>query len=210
MLERPMAQDRDCFPDLDSFHYKIVSRTAVAKLVAWCKLEEAERRLTMYKWAEGKNEPGNPRNRVLLNDAVSAFLLTIEATIQFIKNQVPKTRGGRMFDDWLKTLPENDVLLRGLRTLRHFEAHVEPKPLPRVVNLEIEENLSGGDTRTEITTRWVLQELKPGDLIKVTRPLKKVDLPHWNTTVTRMDAPTIFEKGLENLEKILQKAEKEI
>ena len=111
----------------------------------------------------------------------------------------------------MNTLPENDVLLRGLRTLRHFEAHVEPKPMPRVVNLEIEENLSGGDSRTETTARWVLQELKPGDLTKLTtRPLKEVDLPAWNTTVAHMDAPTIFAKGLENLEKILQKAEKEI
>lgn len=164
----------------------------------------------MYKWAEGRNEPGNPQNRVLLNDAVSAFLLTFEAIIQYIKNQVSKTRSGSMFDVWLKTLPENDVLLRGLRTLRHFEAHVEPKPLPRVVNLKIEENLSGGDTHTETTARWVLQELKPGDLTKVDRPLKKVDIPDWNTTVAHMDAPTIFEKGLENLEKILQRAEKEI
>ena len=110
----------------------------------------------------------------------------------------------------MKALPENDVLLRGLRTLRHFEAHVEPKPLPRVVNLKIEENLSGGDSRTETTTRWILQELKPGDLTKVDRPLKAADLPDWNTTVAHMDALTIFEKGLENLEKILQKAQKEI
>jgi hypothetical protein len=80
-----------------------------------------------------------------------------------------------------------------------------------VLNLEIEENLSGGDSRTETTARWVLQELKPGDLTKLTtRPLKEVDLPAWNTTVAHMDAPTIFAKGLENLEKILQKAEKEI
>ena len=205
-----MVQDRYCLPDFDHFSYKIALRPPAAKLVAWCKLEETERRLAMYKWAEGKNEPGNPRNRVLLNDAVSAFLLTFETTIQFIKNQVPRTRGGRTFDDWLKTLPENDALLRGLRTLRHFEAHVEPKPLPRVVNLKFEVNMSGGDTRTETTAHWVLQELKPGDLTKVTRPLKKVDLPGWNTTVALMDAPTIFEKGLENLEKILPKTEKEI
>ena len=205
-----MTEDRDPFPDFDHFIYTIAIRAGAGKLTAWSKLEEAERRLAIYKWAEGKNEPGNPRNRVLLNDAVSAFLLTFEATIQFIKNQVPRTRSGNTFDVWLKTLPENDVLLRGLRTLRHFEAHVEPKPLPRVVNLKIEEYQSGGDTRNETTARWVLQELKPGDLTKVTRPLKKVDLPDWNTTVARMDAPTIFEKGLENLEKILQKAEKEI
>ena len=91
-----------------------------------------------------------------------------------------------------------------------FHFRPEPKPLPRVVNLKIEENLAGGDSRTETAAHWVLQELKPGDLTKVNRPLKKVDLPDWNITVAHMDAPTLFEKGLENLEKILQKAEKEI
>jgi len=84
-----MAQDIDSLPDFDHFTYKIAIRPPATRLIGWCKLEEAERRLAMYKWADGKNEPGNPRNRVLLNDAASAFLLTFEATIHSSKTKFP-------------------------------------------------------------------------------------------------------------------------
>lgn len=199
-----MAQHRDSFPDFDHFIYKIALRPAASILTAWSKLEEAERRLTIYKWAETKNDPRTPQHRILLNDAVSAFLLTFEATIQFSKNQVPKTRSGLNFDDWLSTFPENDVLVRGLRTLRHFEAHVESKPPPRIVRLFIGGSLPGGTSETEVSTSWKLPPIQTAELNKLRNPpLQNVDLNDWNKIVETMDAQTIFEQGLIKLQKII-------
>jgi hypothetical protein len=37
-------------------------------------------------------------------------------------------RGAPPFDRWLEQLPDHDVLVRGLRTLRHLEAHIDSVP----------------------------------------------------------------------------------
>lgn len=203
-----MAQDKDPFPDFDYFAYRIAIRPTPSKLIAWGKLEEAERRLATYKWAEAKNDPRTPQNRVLLNDAVSAFLLTLEATLQFAKNQFVITPSTPDFDAWLAAQPENDVLLPGLRTLRHFEAHVEAKPPPRLVRLFIGGSLPDGTSETEASTDWKLPALQPADLSKLHHaPLRSVDLKDWNNLVESVDAPAIFEQGLIKLRKILEKAE---
>ncbi len=203
-----MAQDKSPFPDFEHFVYKIATQPTASKLNAWSKLQEAERRLATYKWAEAKNDPRTPQNRVLLNDAVSAFLLTFEATLQFAKNQFAITPGTPDFDAWLAAQPENDVLLRGLRTLRHFEAHVESKPPPRLVRLSIGGSLPDGTSKTEASTDWKLPTLQPAGLTKLHHaPLKSADVKDWNNLVESMDAPAIFEQGLIKLRKILQKAE---
>ncbi len=51
-----MDQNRNGLPDFDHFTYKIATRPVASKLIAWSKLEEGERRLAMYEWAEARND----------------------------------------------------------------------------------------------------------------------------------------------------------
>jgi hypothetical protein len=77
-------------PAFDSFTYSVAVPPPQPKGIAWDKLTECERRLEMCKWVECLNDPRTPQHRVLLDDCVSAFLLTFEATLQFINDQFLK------------------------------------------------------------------------------------------------------------------------
>ena len=158
--------DLEPFPDLDNFAPQIAIPPFGSRITAWSKLQECERRLVVYKWAESRNDPRTPKSRVVLNDSVSAFLLSFEATLQFVKDQFNRTASAPDFDQWVAQLPENDVVVRGLRTLRHFEAHVESKPPPRLVRLFIGGSLPDGTSETEASTDWKLPALQPADLDK--------------------------------------------
>jgi len=199
----------DIFPDLDHFDYQVSIPPATTRIAAWAKLQECERRLAVFKWAEKRNDARTAQNRVLLNDCVSAFLMTFEATLQFLKNQFDRMKVNPKYNDWLPTVPENDLLVRGLCTLRHFEAHVEPKPSPRRIYLVIGESLFDGTSDSSVSCDWALQGMNAGELAKLTRPrIQSTELDDWNALVAKDDVPTLFLRGLYGLKSILEAAEK--
>lgn len=206
------ANPLDALPDFQNFQYTIGVQPVGSQISAWVKLREAEGRLTMYKWAEQHNAPTNPQHRILLNDSVSAFLLTFEATIQFLKDQFKQSGASQQFDVWFAQQSENDVYVKGLRTLRHFEAHVEVKPIPRTVHVHISATLGGGKSATEIAgCTWQLPKLTPADLSKLQNsPLSITDLRGWDALVANADTKTIFTEGLSRLKSVLETAEKVI
>ena len=210
--ENAVANPLDLLPDFQTFSYTVAIEPVGSHIDAWVKLREAERRFTMYKWMQQYNDPANPQHRVLLNDSVNAFLLTFEATIQFLKDQFKRTATSQQFDAWLAQQSQNDVHVKGLRTLRHFEAHVEAKPIPRTVHLHINASLGGGKSGTEITgCTWQLPKLTPAELGKLRNsPLSVADLSDWNTLVANFDAKAIFSEGLYRLKSVLETAEKVI
>jgi hypothetical protein len=192
------------FPDLENFTYRIAISPANTKILAWGKLRECERRLAIYRWAAELNNPRTPQHRVLLNDAVSAFLLTYEATVQFLKNQFGVTPNAPDFDQWLLSQPEYDITVRGIRTLRHFEAHVESKPQPRTVRI----SLSVGASERLDGVDWKLPKLQSSDIAKLRNsPLKPQHLPDWHLIVDGNDAPAVFGTCLSRLKDILSRAE---
>jgi len=111
----------DAMPDFQNFQYHLATIPSGSKIRAWSKLGECERRLEMYKWVASLNDPRKAQHRILLNDTVSAFLLTFEATIQFVGDQLRWSASE--LGNWIAGQPQYNVTLRGLRTLRHFEAH---------------------------------------------------------------------------------------
>ena len=146
--------------------------------------------------------------RTLLNDAVSAFLLTFEATIQFLKNQYELSNGPKSFYGWLNLQPQHDIIVRGLRTLRHFEAHVEAKPSRRLVRMYIGGSRNDGTSETDVSTAWQVPKLQDSDIAKLQRPpLSRNELPDWNNTVMKTDLESLFTHGLEKLKEILKAAE---
>ena len=159
------------------------------------KLQELRRRLATYRWAESLNDPFTPQFRVLLDDAESAFLLTFEAALQFLRADFTMRRGAGGFGTWFKTAPQNDVAVRALRTLRHLEAHVEA----RLPHSEIRVQVEGGrdPSRPFLEREWRLPELTVADLSKLERPqLTREDLAEWNAIATTRSAAAIFEHGL--------------
>ena len=139
---------------------------------------------------------------------MSAFLLTVEAALQYIKDQWP--RSGTKFDDWLKAQPEHDVLFRGLRTLRHTEAHVEKRNIGSLisVNLTRGADRSAGRTQTSVARMWKLPRIQPSDLAKLRTPaLDPADLPAYNAFTDQSDVNGIFDQGLRRLAAICAKAE---
>jgi hypothetical protein len=125
-------------PDLTHFTHILVSPPVSPRGTGWDKLKECERRLTLYRWAEHLNAPPEPTSylplpphQVFLDDCLSAFLLTFEAALQFVARLFRRLSVSPSFNQWLKGLPEHDLYVRGLRTLRHIAAHVEIKPAER-------------------------------------------------------------------------------
>lgn len=194
----------DLLPDFENFAYQIAIMPPKTKVRAWSKLRESERRLGMYKWIEKHIDPGTPRHRVLLNDAVSAFLLSFEATLQFLENQFPQST----FWPWLRQQPKYDVCVRGLRVLRHFEAHVESKLAGRAIVV-----VAGG-TRpedSEVSCTWKLHELQQQDINRLRNPpLEPADITDWNKLASASDVANIFTEGLWKLRAILEAAESQV
>jgi len=222
------VQGTDPLPDFDSFSYNFVSLIGPRKGRGWEKLKECERRLTMYRWAERRTMPQGPqqhlplpRNRVFLDDCLSAFLMALEAALQHTEDQLTDSKRRVIhvgFNQWLSSLPAYDLQMRGLRTLRHFAGHVEIKPLGRGFNVELlaDKAVEVGPgwiraTESTATHSWLLPRLDLIDLQKLARsPLTPADLPDWNTLVGNPinDAASILEHGLRQAQAILLEAEK--
>ena len=215
--ERPTPNPLDVLPDFENLAYAIANKPTGSHVDAWDKLREAERRLVMYKWVEQHNDPATPHHRVLLDDSVSAFLLTFEATIQFLKDQFKRTGTPQQrFDAWFAGRPQNDVCLKGLRALRHLEAHVERRRVPRTVLKTLAAYVRVGRGRSRSRDRqngnvgclWQLPKLNPADIAKLDRsPLSVADLQAWNALREADDAKALFERGLLSLKSILDQAE---
>jgi len=213
----------DPLPDFTNFSYKIVTPPDRPKGIGWEKLQECERRLILYKWAEQINYPGRtphnlplPQHRVFLDDCLSAFLTTYEAALQFAGKQLWRYRKTPSWtlNGWLKSLPEHDLQVRGWRTLRHFAAHVEIKTARRKIEVRAEKAVEIRPkywrvAESTLSPTWMLPELNRTALKKLDRPqLDASDLPAWNTLVGSQDAALILEHGLRQAQEILLAAEK--
>lgn len=200
-------------PDFDHIDYQYAVPPASYKLRAWIKFKECERRLVMYKWVESLNYIGNPKFKTLLNDSVSAFLLSLEGTLQILADQVWETSKspGSELGNWLNKLPFYDVTIKGLRTLRHFEAHVEPKQTQQVFHFEVTMGSTVPKKRkiaTPTSANWRLPTLDATQLARLaTSPLKTTGINDWNTLVRNNDVSTILCNAMSTMKTILDNAE---
>jgi hypothetical protein len=203
VFQRLGPDEAVAFPDLEGFRYQIARRPATAVLRAWSKLEETERRLAVFRWVVQVTDPNQPQHHTLLDDCESAFLMAFEATLGFVEDQF-KAEGVRpVFGDWLKAhqvgRPE-DQLLRGIRTLRHLEAHVRAE-LPHSLVVVVAE-------RPRVKRQWQLPPLSEKHLSMLRSPRLDVsDLEAWNDSVRRHSAEELMARGLSELNMIVRDAE---
>ena len=175
----------DPLADFTNFSYSLVNPPEPAKGRGWDKLKECERRPALYRWAERLNAPPEgthhlprPPHQVFLDDCLGAFLMTLEAALQYTGQQLEDCKAipKGSLNVWLRKQRAHDRYMRGLRTLRHFAAHVEMKPVRRGANVS-----SSGTavqirpnywqiTEPTISHRWSLPQLTRADLEKLDTP----------------------------------------
>jgi len=195
-------------PDFSQFTYAIVCPPTTPKIFVWDKLRECERRLEFYRWAESLNDPSKAQHRIILDDALAAFLLTFEASLQYAKDAFSSSATKVHFWDWLRTLPEYGLPVRGIRTIRHIEAHVRDMPIGSNIGVKIGRSLPGGKSHVEVSRTWRLPTLSPADLKSLRTPaLLVADLPQWNALVEARCADSLLEEVLRKVQDIVKAAE---
>lgn len=198
----------DSMPDFSSFQYQIAVEPPISSVEAWAKLRECERRLALYAWAEARNDPAKAQHRILLDDCLSALLLSYEATLQYVKDQFSRSASQVQFSSWLSQQPDYDVVVKGLRTLRHIEAHVEDVSIQSLIKAILGGSLPDGTSATQVSRTWKLPKLDQDDLNKLrTPPIRPSELPDWNSLVDQRPAEQMLSDGLARLRGILAAAE---
>jgi hypothetical protein len=160
--------------------------------------------------------------------------MPLEAALQFMGQSLEHrgviSRHG--LNTWLRKRRAHDRYMRGLRTLRHFAAHVEIKPARAGVYVRAEKSVEVRPgwhrvTESTISHRWLLPQLTRADLAKLDTselnfkalkaaktsrapkaPRALKDLRAWNKLVVIHDAGTILEHGLRQAQAILLAAER--
>jgi hypothetical protein len=227
-----MSPCTDPLPDFTNFSYRIVTPPNQPKGRSWEKLKECERRLALYRWAERLNAPpegthylSNPSYEEFLNDCLSAFLMALEAALQFTGDQLEKRKAipkkydkktkkfvEIRFGEWLRNRPSHDRHMRGLRTLRHFAGHVKMKPVNwgYVLIAEVRDltRIAGSQQEIKPTAtrrtdgyRWTLPQLTRAELKELSIPELnfKAFRKFNNATKSKLPKPAKLPKNLEDL-----------
>jgi len=189
--------------DIDVLDPLIVRRPASARLRAWAKLQETERRWIMFEWLAHSVRVSN-RCRLLFDDFASAFLLSLEATLQVLKAQHTSPPP---FEAWLKSQLPYDLTLRGLRTHRNLEAHVRPGVLGYDYG-RTTTSLFFGAADSGKTTAWLLPQISVAEFSELTNAkLGPGELSAWNQVVEEIPAAELMRRGIRGLQELLIIAE---
>jgi hypothetical protein len=187
--------------DLDTIEYVIVQKPVGSSLRAWAKLEEAERRWTMFEWATFViTQPS--RNVRLVRDFASAYLLSLEATLQVLQDQ-------RRFPDlkaWLAKQQAYDLICRGLRTLRHLQAHITTVHVGARPN-SLSYSRFAGAGGAGGNAAWAWADIAAADLVLLQRPpLEETERPAWNAHSASLLIPGLMRHGLTQYKALLESA----
>jgi hypothetical protein len=163
------------------------------------KLRETERRWVMFDWATFMiHQPR--RNESLFRDFASGFLMSFEATLQILREE----RALSDFEAWLRAQPRYDVVCRGLRTLRHLEAHVQPGKFSPSHAAKVHSRFAHTATGGTIGWRW--EPILPQDLAQVLAKNSKLaesELDEWNRQCEEMLALGLMRHGLQTLHSLV-------
>lgn len=189
-------------PEFDLLDLQIVVRPPEAKLTAWTRLEATERGLLAFDWLlHVVRKPGHCTT--LVDYLAAAFLLSYESTIQSVKEE----RFTQGFDAWLQNQAGYTLLCRGLRTLRHLEAHVRPSHLPSQFYRHGYSRFASGADPGQ-TVAWQLPPISADEFAQLKTPkLSGGELGNWNSLVDGELAVDLMRRGLADLYQIIAAAE---
>lgn len=194
-------------PDFDQLEYMIAKRSVSTRLPrTWTKCEECERRETVFDWATWALARPIGRTR-MMNDLGSAFLLSFEATRQVLKDEMGQV--GLLpqgFEKWLTLQPPYDLELRGLRTLRHLEAHVRTGELEQNPDRLVDSRFAGPTPGGRAPWHW--SPIATADLTSLRSPrLLESELQTWNRRCEALLVRGLMLHGLVGLRELIQGAE---
>jgi len=186
--------------DFNDYDLEIVRVPATTHLGVWRNLEDLERRLALYRWAlHIIRERG--RSVWLMEDIARGFLYGFEATIQTLGDQIfgsDRSSGAKINNKLLKS-PHYGLDTRGVRSLRHLEAHISLRANPdRLLTSEYGGDdysgfASGSDSGR--TVSWHFTPLSE-DRRKLVKGLSSQDLANWNARIRTTPAREVMRNAL--------------
>ena len=155
----------------------------------------------MFEWATFSLDQARGHT-LLFHDLASAYLLSLEATLQLLRHQ----RKFGDFESWLRTHAEYDLALRGLRTLRHLDAHVQK------VAIDVDRHGSAvsrfAHSTTGGTLAWRWDAISEADLASLDRPrITASELADWNRLSDELLVIGLMRSGLRSLRALLADGE---
>ncbi|MBW7933428.1 MAG: hypothetical protein H3C62_07410 [Gemmatimonadaceae bacterium] len=165
-------------------------------------MDEVERRLDHFDWlVHVYRQPTGCTT--LVADLATAFLLSLESALQVLNTEA--FHGG--FDRWILDQPQNDLTLRGLRSMRHLEAHVRNGGLTLPVQRFGSSRFAGG-TDPGQTLAWHWTAIEAPDFHLLSRPRIGIDeLVSWNALLEGEPITSLMQAGLKQLVQLFQTAE---
>lgn len=190
-------------PSLDAFEYKLAPVPDGARLKAWAKLQEVERRLAVASWAMWRTEPETGEHAILAQDAIGACLYAFEATLQVLKDELERRLGRNWFDPWLSQHRSNSLTLRSLRTVRHLAVHVGDVRSEGGVSISVVKGHGG-----TVTWHWNLPWLTEEMLASLHSPrITNGELEAYRDLRRKWPAAHLMEQALGDLRQIVFDAE---
>ena len=188
--------------NFDSWKPVLAPTPPNAKLQAWEALRETERRWVHFDWATYVLSPPHANN-TLFADLAAAYLFSFEATLQRLASE-RKIVGVRK---WISAHTANDVISRGLRTLRHTRAHhLQPAAIGIQRPASAESQFAGIDRGGGLAWRWT--DLAASDLAGFSAanpsPLAVGDLPEFNRLSEELLVLGLMRHGVGALGNILE------
>lgn len=170
-------------------------------LRAWPKAEETERRIDHFEWLAHVARTANGVQTFVL-DLSTGFLLSFESTLQVLQDEkFPKG-----FDDWLGNQGSNDLIFRGLRTMRQLEAHIRAGTLTQRREGG-HSRFTGSEGGSNIGWRWSQVTDQEYRSLKHKR-LSQTELGDWNILLDERLIMDLMREGVTRLIALLDEAEK--
>lgn len=194
-------------PEFDQLELHHSNPPEGAILLAWAKLRATERGLLAFDWlVHVVRKPGHCTS--LIDYLASAFLLSFEATLQVLKEEREQSFPNG-FDAWLASQQQYTFLCRGLRTLRHLEAHVRPGQLATHHGRTAHSRFASG-TDPGNTVAWQLPPISELEFQRLKHPKLRIqELPRWNALVADSFAADMMREGLTSLASLVGVGEQE-
>lgn len=190
-------------PAFDFLERRYIRPDHHCTLAAWSKARETERRLDAFEWlAHVAREPRGIESFVC--DLSTAYLLSFESALQLLKDERFPKKGE--FDKWLRPRPENDILFRGLRTLRQLEAHIRAGAMTQR-QVGGHSRFTGSEGGSNIGWRWAPVTVAEFNALDIKR-LDSTELVTWNLALEDQLAMELMRGGLERLVRLFDEAEK--
>jgi hypothetical protein len=188
-------------PMFDQLERRYILPDLSRRLSSWSKAAEVERRLDHFEWlVHVARRPDGIQSLVL--DLASAYLLSFESALQVLQAE----RFSTGFEKWLSSLPANDLTFRGLRTLRHLEAHVRAGALTQR-QLGGHSRFTGGEGGSNIGWRWAPISIAEFRALRTPR-ISEAELPDWNRQLEEYLVMDLMRAGVQSLVAVFEEAEK--